>query len=103
MEWIDHELKTRSVVLSEITKDCVVFEDMEDHVWVVRINNKGPSLFCYGIGKVDGRWHTKMIPEELGPDVFDCPRNFLEMTVSKNIEWRNTVERWNQSRTIQED
>lgn len=91
MEWVANKLNLRSRVLDEITEGALDFEDMGDHAWVVRINNKGTSLMCYGIQQAEGTWYTKLIPEDVGPDVYDCPRRLLDMAVPRNIEWRRHI------------
>lgn len=93
MEWVKHDGKVRATVISEITANAIDFEDMDDHVWVVLINNRGSSLFCFGIAQNDDGWHTKMIAEDVGPDVYDCPRRLLDLSVTRNEQWRAQVMR----------
>lgn len=95
MEWVKHHPgKTRGQVISELTHEALLVNDRNDHIWVVRMNNRGTSLICFAVGKVDGIWHHKMISEDVGPDVYDCPLEMLDMTVPRNEEWRQKVRRY---------
>jgi len=94
MEWVKHHPgKTRSQVISELTHEALLVNDQDDHIWIVKMNNRGTSLICFAVGKVDGIWHHKMIAEDIGPDIYDCPLEMLDMTVPRNEEWRQRVRR----------
>lgn len=99
LEWIPMPGLGRDQVLQEIIKDAVEHSDHGDHVWTVQINNRGASLFCYGLqlglyeaqGKEGNVWYVKRIPEDNEPDVYDCPITLLEATVSRSDTWRKRV------------
>ena len=96
-DWIKEENKTKTQLMEEVfLVDAIDHKDMGTHVWVAKLNNRGTSLVCYATGKVDGIWHHKLITEDIGPDVYDCPLGLLEMCVTRNIPWRTKVMQWHE-------
>lgn len=102
--WMPCPGMSRDGVVAEIRKDCVSLVDRGDHLWAVIVNNKGPCLFCFGIGEgVDSRRSppetvviVKRIPEDVGPDVYDCPIELLEAARPTNETWRERVRQWHE-------
>ncbi len=98
MDWIKCEGKTKAQIMSDvIITNSVAYKDMGTHVWVAKINNRGPSLLCYATAKSDEVWYYKMITEDMGPDVYDVPQDMLDMCISRNMAWRLEVARRQES------
>lgn len=99
LTWIPLPGFDRKKVLDEIVEGAVAHVDCGNHVWTAEIEHRGTLLYCYGlqIGEYDHMgekiniYYVKKIPESVGPDVFDCPKDMLEMCVSKNAKWREDV------------
>ena len=104
LEWIPLPGLDRDKVLDDIRDGCVGSADMRDHVWATNITNKGTILFCYGLqagpykdpqsGREFNVWYVKRIPEEAGPDVYDCPIELLDQAFPTNQAWRVQVREW---------
>lgn len=95
MNWIKAETDRDTLMTNVITKETVEHLDCKTHVWVVRMNNRGTSLLCYATAHDENsQWYYKIIPEDVGPDVFDCPLEFLDMCVPRNFPWREEVRKF---------
>lgn len=103
--WVPCGGQSRDDVVKQVTAGCIEHIDMGDHLWVVSMNNRGSCLFCYGLqlGHLDDgkmwrdQWFVKRIPEDAGPDVYDCPLSFLDATRPSNDAWRVAVRKWHES------
>lgn len=99
--WVPVPGLSREKVIEDITSDCVSYHipPSPDHVWVAKIEHKGTMLYCYAVqlgpytqaDKEGNVWYVKKIPESVGPDVFDCSRELLEMCHPTNVRWRDRV------------
>lgn len=60
-----------------------------NNVWAV--SKDGSSLFLYKLHKNESSWtYTRFSEEDFGNDV-SCPIGYLELTDTKNVEWRERV------------
>ena len=99
LEWIPFPGFTRERIVEELTRECVASKDCGDHVWVAVINNLGTILFCYGLqvgaykhfDREINVYYVKRIPESVGPDVYDCPDEILDMCRIQNAQWREQL------------
>lgn len=93
LQWTSIPGKTKYQIMEDhILPEAIDHKDMGDHIWVAKLNNRGTSLFCYATARGDdGHWQVKQIPEDIGPDVYDCPIRLLEACVSRNPQWRQKV------------
>lgn len=105
-EWVPCRGMLREQIVAELITDSAASADMGDHLWVVSVNNRGPCLFCYGLqlgylddgGPWKDQWFVKRIPEDVGPDVYDCPMELLDMARPTNPAWRDQVRRWHEAK-----
>ena len=100
LEWVKFQGRTKlQIIEDEVNRDAVSYADMGDHVWVAKLNNRGTNLLCYGFARDDqNEWNVKLIPEDVGPDVYDCPITLLDMCVTRNVDWRAKVVAWHRDK-----
>lgn len=97
--WVALPGLQRDMVIDEIAATSVDYSDKGNHVWSASMTNEGTILFCYALqvdeytsnGKTFNSWYIKRIPESVGPDVYDCPFEIMDMCKMTNIEWRQRV------------
>jgi hypothetical protein len=102
--WIPLPGLTREQIIEEIRKESVGVSDHTDHVWAATVSNTGTMLYCYGLqvgpyeygGREINVWYIKLIPEAMGPDVYDCPSDILDMCRITNQEWRDELKKQNE-------
>jgi len=97
--WIPFPGLNRETILNDLTSDALAHRDCGDHVWVASMDHNGTLLYCYAVrvapyqhgDKEISVWYVKRIPESVGPDVYDCPVDIMEMCRLTNADWRQQV------------